>query len=135
MSLLKNKKGVDLIHGTVIFIILNLIFFGAMFGFVVRTADNIALYEQAYAKELSLLIDKSKPGTVILLDVKDINGFLKNGNLYDSAFSFSNNKVTVKLNKDSQGYSFPYFSDYLINGDFQIDENKNAFLRLEINDN
>ncbi|MEM3121984.1 MAG: hypothetical protein QXH60_00895 [Candidatus Pacearchaeota archaeon] len=75
MSLLKNKKGVDLIHETIIFLILNLMFFLALFVVVYRSGTGISLYEQFYSKELALLIDKSKSGTEITLDVSDIEKF------------------------------------------------------------
>lgn len=130
MSLLKNKKGADLVHGTIIFIILNLLFFSAMFAFVYRTGTNAALSEQAYAKELSLLIDKSKPGTIILLDVSNIEEFLNEENMYNRAFSFSNNEVNVKLTEDSEGYSFPYFSGYDVDSAFEKGK-----LKIAINDN
>src|SRR3990167_9089783 len=65
MSLFNNKKGLDLMHSTIIFIVLNLIFFLAMFAFVARTGSNAAIYEQIYAKEIALAIDQARPGTTI----------------------------------------------------------------------
>ncbi|MEM3074793.1 MAG: hypothetical protein QW727_02530 [Candidatus Pacearchaeota archaeon] len=136
MSLLKNKKGVDLIHETIIFLILNLMFFLALFVVVYRSGTGISLYEQFYSKELALLIDKSKSGTEITLDVSDIEKFLEKENIYENAFSFSGNKVTTRLSKNSKGYSFSYFSDYKIRSAFQRDKTSGKlFLKVSIEKN
>ena len=60
---------------SIIFIVLNLIFFSAMFGFVSTKSNSSALYAEAYAKQVALLIDHSRPNMKITLDLSD---FYKN---------------------------------------------------------
>lgn len=112
MGLIRDKRGVNLVYGTVIFIILNLMFFIAMFLVVSRIENEAALYEQAYAKEIALLIDSAEPGTFISLNVDDFNEFIEKKLVSEGQIVLINrNKVNIKLSNGA-GYSFIYFSDY-----------------------
>ena len=112
MRLIRDKRGVNLVYGTVIFIILNLMFFIAMFLVVSRIENEAALYEQAYAKEIALLIDSAEPGTFISLNVDDFNEFIEKKLVSEGQIVLINrNKVNIKLSNGA-GYSFIYFSDY-----------------------
>ena len=112
MRLIRDKRGVNLVYGTVIFIILNLMFFIAMFLVVSRIENEAALYEQAYAKEIALLIDSAEHGTFISLNVDDFNEFIEKKLVSEGQIVLINrNKVNIKLSNGA-GYSFIYFSDY-----------------------
>lgn len=129
MSLFNNKKGLDLMHSTIIFIVLNLIFFLAMFAFVARTGSNAALYEQMYAKEIVLAIDQARPGTTISINVENSRELFEK-NLAESV-KISNGEVKISLKKGAKGYSVKYFSDYTIDRTFnEIDGN--LFLKIQV---
>ena len=135
MSFKKNKKGVNLIYSTVIFIILNIVFFAAVFAFVARSGSGGGLNEQILAKEIALLVDGSKPGTTIFINLKEAQPFLKDSKLTSSdAFQIRDGEIIVKLTQDLKGYSFPYFSDYKIESAFGNNDNGNLILVLNVGD-
>ena len=124
LKLLRNKRGENLIFPIVIFIVLNLIFFSLLLMFVFKSSTGALVYEQAYAKQIALLIDSAKPVTQFSIDFtkgfeiaeKNELSFEEKKNLVE----FKDNRVIVKLD-DKGGYGFGYFSDYGVSSYF--DEN------------
>jgi len=118
---LKNKKAEGLIYPQVIFIVLNITFILLLMLFVFKSSTGAAVYEQAYAKQLALIIDNAKPD--IELDFNFEKGFeLAEENEISPAeiknmVQFSNNQVVVKL-ADKGGYKINYFSDYDVSSYF-----------------
>jgi len=122
-----NKRGDQLIE-TIMFIMLNLIFFASLFYFVYRTGNSAIAYEQSYAKEIALLIDNAKPGTNILLNVQDGLKIAKDsGQDLSRMFSARDNKVFVDLTGKGS-YSSAYFSDYNV----EINMNGNGFAYIQV---
>ncbi|MDP2925535.1 MAG: hypothetical protein Q8N99_04130 [Nanoarchaeota archaeon] len=118
-----NKKADTIVLETVIFIILNIIFFVTMMIFVFRSGTSSYVYEQTYAKQIALIIDNAKPDMAIMFDISDLDDFLEKNNFpINEVFSIDkqNNKVFVKLGRNS-GYSYRYFSDY----DIELKANSN----------
>lgn len=110
--LVRNKKGVELLHNVIIFILLNVIFFAALFYFVSRAGTGAGLVEQVYAKQIALLIDQAKSGTVIEIDVSEIYDFAdKNGFTRTETVKIDSeeNIVTVRVT-EGKGYSYGFFS-------------------------
>ena len=99
---------------TLIFTILNIAFFVIMVMFVKDAGFRIFVYEEAYAKQIALLIDNSRPDMVVLIDVeKGLIRALENGVDRNEIFKLDkeNNRVEVGLGKGAS-YSYQYFSDY-----------------------
>jgi uncharacterized protein (UPF0333 family) len=68
---MENKRGefVDIIGlKETIFLVLNIVFFVIMFGFVYSSGTRAFVYEESYAKQIALLIDNAKPGMNILIN-------------------------------------------------------------------
>ena len=124
-SILKNKKAESLIYPTVIFITLNIIFFSILLLFVFKSSTAAGIYEQAYAKQIALIIDEAKPGMSIFLNLeKGVEIAEKNKRPKDKIISIENNEVIVRLSNNG-GYSYKYFSDYEISSYFDdISKNK-----------
>ena len=108
-----NKKAEEnLIIGNVTYLLFVLIVVVGLFFFVTRAGSQAPLYEQIYAKQISLAINKAKPGMVFELDIFDIyniarkNRFEGNIVLIDNV----NNLITVKLT-NGRGYSYNFFND------------------------
>lgn len=121
----KDKRGVNLINQTVIFIILNILFLSFLFFFVARAATGTAIYEQKYAKQIALVIDNSQPSTSVSINIEDINKILKKSELETfKILNLQNNQVTFKLT-EGEGYTYPYFSNYNVEGVFERDNNGN----------
>lgn len=98
---------------TIIFIVLNLLFIGGFVLFITLKSNNANSLEEYYAKEIALLIDSAKPGTIISLDMTDaFSAAEKNlgkdnlGNLITK----TGNIITVKLTEKG-GYSYSFFND------------------------
>ena len=97
------------IMSNVIFIILNLLFFMAMFLFVSRTVGGDSVYEQTYAKQIALIVGDLRPESTISLDITEL--YLRaDKNKFNLDIKLEDNLVTVKV-KNGKGYSFPYFTE------------------------
>ena len=111
-----NKKGElgDIIGlKETIFLILNIIFFVILLSFAYNAGSRAFVYEESYAKQIVSIIDNSKPGMNILLDVKEgLEVGKENGIKLEDTFKIDDkeNKVMVRLS--SNGYMYNYFSDY-----------------------
>jgi len=105
------NRGGEILAGNVIFILLNLIFLVILIVFLFRQGGDVAALEQAYAKQIALIIDSAKPGMKITLDMEDAfesgEWFKEN---YPSAVKITDNIVTVKLSEESS-YSYSFFND------------------------
>ena len=116
-----NKRADTMVLGTVIFIILNIIFFVVMVGFVYSSGNRDFVYEQTYAKEVALMIDKAEPEMAILLDIsKLIEIAEENKKPTEEIFKINKNenKIFVSLSGE-RGYSYKYFSDVEV--DIELD--------------
>ena len=109
-----NKKGDTLVFEIVIFIVLNLIFFVALFTFVWQSSKGALVYEQVYAKQIALLIDEAKSNTLIQVDLSDGARIAKSNKIDPNGIvSIDQNQKRVKVSlTGTGGYSFQYFNDY-----------------------
>ena len=116
------KRGTGgFMNSAITFLILNLFITTLFLGFLVRAGSGDSVYEQKYAKQISLIIDNSLPNTTFIFDAEDIAVFAKKNKLNPAEIiNFNDGFVTVKLSS-GKGYSFPYFSDYEIERAIQLD--------------
>ena len=130
----RNKKGEDPgVFSSVLFIVLNIFFFLAMLIFIYRASSGAMIYEQAYAKEIALLLDESKANTTFVVDItegvqiadknKKTSGLINIDNL--------NKEVDVSL-IEGDGYRFNYFSAY--NVSYRVNKNYLIISVGDIND-
>lgn len=128
-----NKRGDMPILGTVIFIVLNLMFALILTYFAYKSSTGAAVYEQSYAKEIAFLIDEAKPNTTIVLGMqkavdianengKDLAGVIKIDDL--------KKEVTVSLSLD-KGYTYQYFSGYRAYASRGLDGGTDLIIRVE----
>jgi len=107
-----NKKGINILPGTLIFLILNIVFFSVLFFWVARVGSGVEIKEQVYAKQIALLIDGAKPGTNLTLDISEMYEVARE-NRFDGKIvdiDYESNEVIVQL-EDGGGYRFQYFSE------------------------
>ena len=113
LNLIKNKRGDNPLYAETIFIIATLLIFSMLFYFVYSSTSGAGIYEEAYAKEIALLLDSIKPGTSIVMDVNDsIDIANKNKKSLDSIFSIDKEGNYVKVSlRNNYGYKFKFFSN------------------------
>lgn len=118
-----NKKAViGIIMGTVIFIILVLVFFVTMFIFVFRTGTNINVIEQAHAKEIALVLDKSKSGMKIEIDVTGLYEIANENDFNGEVIRIDNNENSVKVQLvEGKGYKYFFYNNANIKWSFEGD--------------
>lgn len=81
--------------------------------FAFKASTGAGVYEQAYAKQIALLIDYAKPKTDIKIDFSKAIAVAEENGKKNNFFSVDekNNEVIVSLSS-SGGYGVKYFSDY-----------------------
>lgn len=121
---LRNKKADNIVLEYVIFIVLNVMFFGILMLFVIRSSSGVLVLEQVYAKQIALLIDSAKPGTItqIYLDEQAtgfVHDYLKNCkdaeccNKARNLIHFDDKEKRVVVSLDGKkGYSYQTFTNY-----------------------
>jgi hypothetical protein len=130
----RDKKGSsNVVFPPVIFLVLNLAFIALLLVFIFRSSGGGLVYEQAYAKEIALLIDEASSGMEIFVNIdKGLELAEKNGKDKNRIVSVdsSESKVIVDL-FGKGGYSYKYFSDYRVDASF--DSSKNM-IKLVVSD-
>ncbi len=124
-----NKKA-DILHENIIFIILNVVFFSVMLIFIYLQGSSVHLSEEETAKQIALLIDASRPETIIEINLKDL--FLeseKNGINKEKVVEINGDKNLVVVRASGNSfYEYSYFNDVhvlnSISGDYLVLEIK-----------
>ena len=122
----KKGEGSDTLYPTIIRVIVYILFFSLISFFVFKSATGALVYEQAYAKDIALLLDKARPGTTITYDISkgiDIAG--KNEVLIDNIVLINSDEGYVDVRLTSHGgYRYYFFSDYIAEKSFDPATNK-----------
>jgi len=117
-----SKKRGNIIMENLVFIILNLVFFGIIILFVATKMSSPFVMEEKYSKSLALMIDASKPGMLITIDFSDaIAQAKKNGISKEAIVHITGNVVNVNV-VGKNGYSYSFFNDVLVNSYFDEDK-------------
>lgn len=129
-NFLKNKKAQERSLETLIFFLLNTIFFVTMLFFIYHAGTRAFIYEESYAKQIALIMDNAKPEMAILLDISEIIEIAeKNNKQLNEIFKLDKENNLVKVSLSERGYSYQYFSDY--DADLKTDNN---WLSISIKD-
>ena len=108
-----NKKADTSILEQVIFFTLNIAVFVILIAFVIRSASGALVYEQAYSKQIALLLDQAKPGTTIVFDMRNGADIAKKaGKNIDQIVIIdkTTREVSVALTNKG-GYKYKYYSN------------------------
>ena len=122
-SLVENKKGYDIAYENIIYITLNFIFFALLLYFVYRSTGSVLIYEQTYAKEISLLVDNSKEPMLIMIDFKKGDSIADENKVpleKRVVVDEKSGKIVVNL-AGKGGYSFDYFVNYPVKISYKDD--------------
>jgi len=125
----KMNKKAAILHETVIFVVLNLIFLSMMILFIQMKGSSVHIAEEETAKQIALLIDRARPGTDIEVYLKDFFEKAESkGMSRDRTIRIDNdnNVVMVKGSEDT-AYDYAYFNNVNVKFNFQGD-----YLILEV---
>jgi len=126
------KKGTILAEN-IIFIVLNLVFITILLLFIFLKAGTAAVLEEKYAKKIALIIDSSRPGMIINLNVEDAIKVAEKENFpLQDIIKIDKNIVTVKL-REKGGYSYSFFKDVRV--DVRFDASNKKEYRFTISPN
>lgn len=132
MNISINKRGEEeSLSFNVIYLVLAVMFFILMFPVPARAGGNSATYEQIYSKQIAILIDKSKPGTEIVLDISELIEKAEKNKFGGSVVSINNQEKKVSVNVlKGKGYSYQYFTSANVLWNVDL-ENKKLILKIK----
>ncbi|MFZ1970768.1 MAG: hypothetical protein WAU65_01140 [Candidatus Nanoarchaeia archaeon] len=126
---MQNKRGSTLLMETIIAVIINVVFIAILIFFLISKSGTSAVLEEKYAKEIALILDSSKPGMMISLNMADAIKASKSS-LGESSLknivSIQGNVVTVTLRQNG-GYSYSFFNDVNTSRNY-LDEANNQWI-------
>ncbi|HPJ86509.1 MAG TPA: hypothetical protein PLU55_00165 [Candidatus Pacearchaeota archaeon] len=104
------KRGAILVEN-VVFLILNLLFLSILVLFLVKQGSGATVLEEAYSKQIAMVINSAKPGMVIRLDMdKGRKIAEEKGFDFGNSVIIENNVVYVQLTPDGR-YSYAFFNN------------------------
>ncbi len=109
-----NKRAEGILYDNIIYAFLFILFFMLMFYFITGYQDGATFWEDFYAKEISLMINRAEPGMEIAVDVSNLAVIaIKNGKSYREIISIDNvnNRVSVSV-RNGAGTSYGFFKDF-----------------------
>ncbi len=128
-DLLLDKTG-KMLFWEVIFIVLNAMFFGIFLIFVFSSSGGVVVYEQAYAKQIALIIEEAKPVMEVKLNMEEGMKLAEKNNIdFDEIVKIKNNAVIVKLGRKG-GYSYSFFNDVNVTASPDIASNKDYIIKV-----
>ena len=130
-----NKKAVNVLMENLVFILLVIFFVITMYFVITRAGSQAILFEQVYAKQISLIINKAKPGIEIEMDIYDMNNIARKNKFTGNYINVDNNenRVNVRL-VQGKGYDYYYFND--VDVVWNLDkEKRKLFLKIIENNN
>ena len=122
---MNKKAAIELTLEEIIFIVLNLAFFVIILLFIINNSNGRPVYEQAYAKQIALLIDEAKPGTIIFINMEDAVKIAGNKVSRENMIKLVGNSVRVQLGL-SGGRTFDFFNTAKIQAGFEKFEGENG---------
>lgn len=121
-----NKRGEQLLIGTIVLIIINIIFIIILIVSVTVKGDPTSFYEETFAKQTALLINIAKPGTQLEINIDELIA-KAHDNKQELIFRIDceKNLVIVKALEKS-GYEFE-FVPILKKCDYKLDLENRKF--------
>lgn len=109
---MKKKKGEILVEN-IIFIVLNLVFFGILILFLINQGSGAIFLEKFTAKQVALLIDSSAPDMLMKIDFEKQKDLAeKNGIDFGKILEIDNqNNIVVVSLKEKSSYQYHFFND------------------------
>ena len=121
-----NTKSETMILENVVFILFIIVFVVAVGLSIVRFGSYAALYEEVYAKQIALLIDRAKPGMEIEMNIAQLEDLAKKNHYTGEIIRINNSDNSVRVKLEEKGYTHYFFSNNTVV--WNIDEKKNILM-------
>lgn len=121
-----NKKGVEELFETVIYVILNILFFASMITFIARQANNTAFEEKFEARRIALIIDTIRPGTELTINLAKLFSRAEENNYRGGIIQLikESNEIRITL-AEGQGKKYRTITDLSLDKiDYRLEGNK-----------
>ena len=123
---MNGQKG-EILVDNIIFIILNLVFLSILVLFLLKQGTGTVLLEDAYSKQIALLIDSAKPGMILRLNMNDgLKIAESKGFDFSKSVLIDKNYVFVKLSEKG-GKKYPFFNNVSVSAYPDVDQDSNEF--------
>lgn len=135
-SILFQRHGAgDLLSGTLLYVILVVLFAIGLFAVIESQRNSAGLWEELYAKELALLLNRAQPGDMYVLDIQKASEIaVKNGirdTRYIIHFDGTTREIVVQLHQGGET-RFSYFNDVVVaNSEIELGRPRNT-LRFKV---
>lgn len=129
---MKHKKASEQLIGTLVFTILVIVFSIGLGYVIIRPGSNASLYEQVFAKQIALTIDKSDTGMEIEIPIDKAYEIARKNRFNGNIVVIDNyeNKITVRL-INNKGYEYYFFNN--VNVIWNLDKDKKKLLLKIVN--
>jgi hypothetical protein len=115
------KRGTILVEN-IVFIILNILFLSVLVIFLIKQGSGAIVLEQAYSKQIAMLVDSAKPVMIIKLDMEKGRKLAEEKGIdFNNAVKITGNTVKVRLSERG-GYTYSFFNDVRVTPFAMIDE-------------
>jgi len=132
-GVLYKKRGDSsgIVMKTIVFVVPTLIILVGFFLFVNRASSQATLTEQIYSKQIALVIDKSRPGTEVSMDISKLYEIATKNNVKGSIINISNSEKSVWIHLVTGiGYKYYFFSNNRVVWN-RNDSDMKLYLRIE----
>jgi len=125
MLKVKKKRG-ELLVENIIFIVLNVAFLSILVVFLLNQSSSEVLLEDAYSKNIALLVDSARPGDIMTINMdKAFEISKKEGIDFLDVVQVTGNIVSVNLD-GKKGREYSFFQEYNVRACPDVDE-KNEY--------
>jgi hypothetical protein len=120
------KRGEILVEN-IIFIVLNVLFLTILIIFLINQGNGVSTLEDAYSKEVALLIDSARPGMIMTVNMQSAMSVADKNNIpFDKVVSIKGQYVTVTLDAN-QSKSYQFFNDINVSGHYPERDSSGKF--------
>lgn len=108
-----DKKGSGLLMNPLIIIVVSLFFMSLLVVASVKIIGGDAVYEQAFAKEIALMLDGAYEGMTLTIYVDKLQELAKKNHYTGEIIIIDEDKGTVRVGvKGDRKYSYNYYTNY-----------------------
>ncbi len=123
----KRQKRGEILVENIIFLLLNVLFLTILIIFLINQGNGVSTLEDAYSKEIALLIDSARPGMQMTVNMQSALGVAnKNGVPFDQVVLVKGQYVTITLDQ-GKSKSYQFFNNINVTGYYPEKDNSGKY--------